>query len=219
VRLAALDETADVVINCVGYTGRPNIDACEDDPAATWTANYDVPCQLARSSRRLIHISSGCIFDGAGPFTETDEPNCVSSVYTQSKRAAENALRHLPRVSLLRIRMPLAPEPHERNLITKVRAYSRVIDAQNSVTWLPDLADVVKMFVSRADLGGIWNVVNRGTVSPWELSPAAERLTSLGGVTRVPRSNCRLSVAKLEAARGAPMPDIRERLRSHGFIA
>jgi UDP-glucose 4,6-dehydratase len=57
------------LINAAGYTGKPNVDACEDAKADTLAGNTLFPEMLAHAC--LIekipwgHVSSGCIFSGA----------------------------------------------------------------------------------------------------------------------------------------------------------
>jgi dTDP-4-dehydrorhamnose reductase len=57
------------VINCAGYTGKPNVDACELDKAGTLAGNTLLPqtiadaCQVSKIP--WGHVSSGCIFSGA----------------------------------------------------------------------------------------------------------------------------------------------------------
>lgn len=61
----------DIVINCIGKTGRPNIDSCETRQAETAFANTALPIMLAKQCQRysihLIQIGSGCIFSGTSP--------------------------------------------------------------------------------------------------------------------------------------------------------
>lgn len=61
----------DVLINCIGKTGRPNVDWCENNKEATATANTALPIMLAEACTKynthLIHIGSGCIFFGESP--------------------------------------------------------------------------------------------------------------------------------------------------------
>lgn len=211
---------SNVIINCAGMTGRPNIDACEDRPERTHYLNVTRPWMLAQCTRYLVHLSSGCIFDGPSPerggWTETDEPNMLQSVYCRSKREAERQLLSRDNTLCLRIRMPLDDVPHPRNLITKIRAYDRVIDAENSMTYLPDLARVMRQIIERRPVG-LLHVVSPDTVSPYELrAPGArpECLQSLEGITRVRRSNCQLSVARLAAFLGEPPPPLRPRLQT-----
>jgi UDP-glucose 4,6-dehydratase len=57
------------VINAAGYTGRPNVDACESARAETLQGNTLFPLSLAQAC--LVagipygHVSSGCIYTGA----------------------------------------------------------------------------------------------------------------------------------------------------------
>lgn len=57
------------VINAAGFTGKPNVDACEDAKADTLAGNTILPHMLSQVC--LVekipwgHVSSGCIFSGA----------------------------------------------------------------------------------------------------------------------------------------------------------
>lgn len=57
------------VINCAGFTGKPNVDACELDKAGTLMGNALLPQTIAHACEAAAipwgHISSGCIFSGA----------------------------------------------------------------------------------------------------------------------------------------------------------
>jgi dTDP-4-dehydrorhamnose reductase len=57
------------VINAAGYTGKPNVDACEDAKADTLAGNTLLPQTLANACAAADiawgHVSSGCIFSGA----------------------------------------------------------------------------------------------------------------------------------------------------------
>jgi dTDP-4-dehydrorhamnose reductase len=57
------------VINAAGYTGKPNVDACELDKAGTLAGNTLLPQTIAHACAALNipwgHVSSGCIFSGA----------------------------------------------------------------------------------------------------------------------------------------------------------
>src|SRR6056297_1973810 len=74
---------ADAVINCAGYTGKPNVDACETDKANCLAGNAVLPGVVAEACHQLElpwgHVSSGCIYTGkranSRGFTEADLPN------------------------------------------------------------------------------------------------------------------------------------------------
>ena len=57
------------VINAAGYTGKPNVDACELDQADTLAGNTLLPQTIAHACAAADipwgHVSSGCIFSGA----------------------------------------------------------------------------------------------------------------------------------------------------------
>ncbi|MGH7977131.1 MAG: sugar nucleotide-binding protein, partial [Limisphaerales bacterium] len=57
------------VINAAGYTGKPNVDACELDKAGTLLGNSLLPQTISHACAVAKipwgHVSSGCIFSGA----------------------------------------------------------------------------------------------------------------------------------------------------------
>src|SRR5207302_1064217 len=57
------------VINAAGYTGKPNVDACEAAQADTLAGNTLFPQTVAHACLTTDtpwgHVSSGCIFSGA----------------------------------------------------------------------------------------------------------------------------------------------------------
>src|SRR5215831_13750121 len=59
----------DFLINAAGYTGNPNVDACEIVRAETLQGNVVFPQMVARvcllTNTPWAHISSGCIYSGA----------------------------------------------------------------------------------------------------------------------------------------------------------
>lgn len=68
--LALLREAQpEFLINCAGYTGKPNVDACEAAKADTLLGNALLPQTLAHACAAAGipwgHVSSGCIYTGA----------------------------------------------------------------------------------------------------------------------------------------------------------
>ena len=57
------------VVNAAGYTGKPNVDACESVKADTLAGNTLLPQTIAHACAALNipwgHVSSGCIYSGA----------------------------------------------------------------------------------------------------------------------------------------------------------
>lgn len=60
---------ATFLINAAGYTGQPNVDACEDNKADTLLGNALLPQTIAQACAAVGvpwgHVSSGCIYSGA----------------------------------------------------------------------------------------------------------------------------------------------------------
>ena len=232
-QIAHAIETArpDVVVNAAGKTGRPNVDWCEAHALETWRSNALGPMLLhaacERRSLYLLHLASGCVFYGPSPspggWLETDAAN-PSAVYSRSKYAADLYLQDQPGVGIARLRMPIDEEPGPRNLITKLAAYTRVVDVENSVTLVPDLLRVVAGLLARR-AEGIYHAVNPGTLRHAELLEGYRRwvhpehqtemltedqLVSSGLALRA-RSNCVLQSPRLDAL-GLTMRPIQDAL-------
>nr|MBP7114542.1 hypothetical protein [Candidatus Peribacteraceae bacterium] len=96
-----------------------------------------------------------------------------------------------------------------RNLLTKLRGYKRVLDAKNSITYMPDFFEALRTLVAKRATG-IYNVVNPRAVSPYDImvryknevdpSHEFERISveELSQIVVAGRSNCELDVSKLE---------------------
>jgi len=161
-----------VIINCIGITGRRNVDDCELEKDATLLANSFVPVMLAeaclRSNIKLVHISSGCIFNydykKNKPIKESSQDYFFKLFYSRSKIYSERTLEALARdynILIARIRIPLLNARHPKNVLDKLIWYKKVIDIANSVTYIPDFIRAIKHLI-RIDARGVYNVVNKG---------------------------------------------------------
>lgn len=200
------------IINAAGYTGNPNVDACESDRDACIRGNVEWPVKLEQQHPHtpIIHIHSGCIYSGYPEqgFSETDVPNFTfdtGSFYSGSKALAQQLLLpYMHKSYLFRIRMPFGTKPHNKNLLTKLEKYPRLIDCDNSMTSMEDLARVVCEFIRIKPWCGIYNVCNPGILSTREIADLmglqkswftqAEFLQHV----KAPRSNCYLNTTKLQ---------------------
>jgi dTDP-4-dehydrorhamnose reductase len=215
-----------VVINCAGKTGRPNIDWCEDHKRETLRSNVTGALVILEACLErklyLVHLSSGCIYEGDNGgtgFREDDPPNFAGSYYSRTKAWIDQMLRDFPVLSL-RLRMPFDGSLSERNLIMKLRKYPRVLTAANSITNLDDFISAAQQLIARRATG-IFHVVNEGTTSPFAIMTRYRELVDphhafepldveqLPEVARAGRSNCVLSTAKLRAE-GLGLPPVGE---------
>jgi len=205
------------VVNCFGFTGRPNVDECESRKEECWQLNVMLPLEISKICENLkikyIHISSGCIYTGYDKeYTESDKPNFGmfndSSFYSRSKHAFELFNNY---GCTIRVRMPFCNELNERSYLTKILKYDNLIDFKNSKTYIPDLSRFVDYLISNDvdcnDLG-IINFVNPSAKTTKEV---VDILTSYDLVNSnwnfvnvedlklaAPRSNCVLSIDKLK---------------------
>lgn len=167
------------VINCAGFTGRPNVDECEEKKELCTNLNVLVPLQIAESCKALdinyIHISSGCIYGGYEKnYTESDTPDfgfydSHSSFYSKTKHLFEI----LNTTGLtIRVRMPFTPYNSGRNYINKLINYDTLIECVNSKTYLPDLRKFIQHIIDNnvyTNTIGALNFVNPDPLSTKEV--------------------------------------------------
>ena len=234
---AALDALhPDLLINAIGFTGRPNIDGTEHEKLRCLTANTTVPGVLAEvladRDVRWGHVSSGCIFEGAradgSPFTENDPPNFAfshpeASWYSRTKAMAETLLGDHPGCVVWRLRIPFDQFDHERNYLSKLMQYDQLLEVTNSISQLQEFADAGVETLLRRLPGGLYNVTNPGAITTSETAEMIRKSglcnktfryfqdegDFLSAPGRVKRANCILSSEKLAAA-GIKMREVHE---------
>ena len=169
------------VINCAGYTGKPNVDQCEIEKNETLLGNVVFPAQLSEvlyaRGIPLCHISSGCIYNGYDKYyTEEDEPNFgfnskeyTCSFYSGTKALAETILKRNPLSYIFRLRIPFDQYDSPRNYITKLLTYDKLIDMTNSFSHRDDFAKYCLNLVSECAPYGIYNVTNSGSITTREV--------------------------------------------------
>ena len=139
------------IINCSGFTGRPNVDEGEKKPELCYELNTFTPLRISNLCKtygiNYIHISSGCIYTGyQKQFTEEDAPNFglfskESSTYSKSKHAYELGCDY---GLIIRVRMPFCDQLHDRSYLTKILKYNNLINQVNSKTYVPQLLDFIE---------------------------------------------------------------------------
>lgn len=195
------DAKYDWVINCAGFTGRPNVDACESEKAKTIEANAIFPVLLYEKCKRMgvkfAHFSSGCIYRGYIDSVDAD-PNYFGSIYSVSKGVSDSYLKD--KAVVFRVRMPFTSTFENKNLLAKLTNYAqtgRLFEGgPNSISDL-DEAILVACDIITRDLGiGPYNLVNKGTVTTHELAemlglkPTWYTPEEFKAATVADRSNC-----------------------------
>lgn len=226
------------LINAAGYTGKPNVDACEIHRTECLDGNAVLPGVIREVCEQTQtpwgHVSSGCIFTGAKPdgsgFSENDAPNFSfrqnnCSFYSGCKALGEEVLDGAENCFIWRLRIPFNNINSARNYISKMMRYDRLLMATNSLSQLDEFADAcVASWIQRVPFG-TYNLTNPGSVTTRDVV----RLIQKHGLSnrdfqffesddqfmklaaRTPRSNCVLDSTKAIAA-GLPLSPIDEAL-------
>ena len=233
-----LDIRPEFVINTAGFTGKPNVDACETQKAACLEGNAVLPGVIREVCEDLRipwgHVSSGCIYTGAKTdgtgFTELDAPNFSfrqdnCSFYSGCKALGEEVLQGAEQCYVWRLRIPFNATDSPRNYISKMMRYDRLLDATNSLSHLDQFVDAcLACWTKRVDFG-IYNLTNPGSVTTREVVEMisrhglSEKIFSFFDTeeefmklaAKTPRSNCVLDSSKAVAA-GLPMAPVEEAL-------
>lgn len=171
-------EKPDFVINAAGYTGKPNVDACELDKARTVEGNALLPGMIREACEAVGlpwgHVSSGCIYSGrrddGAPFAEEDPPNFSfrtnnCSFYSGTKALGEEVLQGAESCFIWRLRIPFNHEDSPRNYLKKLMTYQRLLEAENSISHLEEFVRAtVETWLKKIPFG-IYNVTNPGFVT------------------------------------------------------
>lgn len=123
---------------------------------------------------RLVQLSTGMQFDGFGPegkgWDEEATPN-PGSYYAWTKAWADSLLKPFAiqsRILIVRLSLPISNVSNPRNLLDKLPRFSSALDAQSSMSTVEDLLSATRQLLEQ-EATGIYNVVNPGTISFWEI--------------------------------------------------
>lgn len=229
----------DFLINAAGYTGKPNVDACETDKVNCLFGNAVLPGRIAEACETTNtpwgHVSSGCIYTGAREddteFTEEDTPNFTfrqnnCSFYSGTKALGEDILSETKKCYIWRLRIPFNHDDNPRNYLTKLMRYDNLLEATNSISQLDEFVAATFACWEKQIPFGTYNVTNPGYVTTREV---VELIKESGLTTKTfnffkdesdfmeraantPRSNCIMSSAKL-ASTGITMTPVKDALR------
>lgn len=224
------------LINAAGYTGKPNVDACELHKAECLFGNAVLPGRIAQACSDAGvpwgHVSSGCIYTGSradgGGFTETDTPNFTfrtdnCSFYSGTKALGEEVLANRPDVYLWRLRIPFNEIDNPRNYLTKLMRYENLLEATNSISQLDEFVAATLACWEKRVPFGVYNVTNPGQITTHEVVDLIRKTgvshkpfkffkneaEFMRTAAKTPRSNCTMNSAKL-AATGIKMTEVHE---------
>ena len=227
------------VVNAAGYTGKPNVDACELAKAECLSGNAVLPGIIREVCEDLKipwgHISSGCIYsgrrtDGVG-WKEEDEPNFSfrspqCSFYSGSKALGEEVLEGAENCYIWRLRIPFNEDKNPRNYLQKLLNYDSLLEAENSVSHLEEFVQKCVECLEKEVEPGIYNMTNPGSVFTRQVTQwlREEGVTDkqfqffedeeqfMTKAAKTPRSNCVLDTTKAKKA-GIGMRPVEEAMR------
>ena len=161
------------IINCTAYTGDTSINDCEINVEKTKDANvycvWNIVDVCKKYNIPLVHVSTGCIFDGDNNYTEEDVPFFEESVYSKTKIEAEKIVNSYHNTYICRLRLPFDFVDHPKNILSKMIKFNKVGDQKNSITNLNDFALICVELINQKFPFGIYNVVNSGSISMNEI--------------------------------------------------
>ena len=235
-RSALLKDKPEFLINSAGYTGKPNVDACELHKSECLFGNAVLPGIIAQACTDAGvpwgHVSSGCIYsgtraDGSG-FKEEDTPNFTfrtnhCSFYSGSKALGEEVLGGTPNVYVWRLRIPFDNVENPRNYLTKLMRYKTLLAATNSISQLEEFCAATFACWEKRVPFGKYNVTNPGAITTHEV---VAHITKSGVcrkefvffkdegefmnlAAKTPRSNCVMDSSKLTGV-GITMTEVHE---------
>lgn len=229
-------EKPEFLINAAGYTGKPNVDACELHKSECLDGNAVLPGTIALACVDAGvpwgHVSSGCIYTGArkdgSGFTETDTPNFSfrtdnCSFYSGTKALGEEVLADKPSVYVWRLRIPFNEVDNPRNYLTKLQRYATLLEATNSISQLEEFVAATFACWEKRVPFGTYNVTNPGQITTHEVVELIQKTgvstktfsffkdeaDFMSKAAKTPRSNCVMDSSKL-AATGIRMTEVHE---------
>lgn len=223
------------LINCAGFTGKPNVDACEQFKSECLAANAVLPGTIRNVCEHLGvpwgHVSSGCIFSGCKEngtgYSETDTPNFTfrssnCSWYSGCKQLGEECLYGATNVYVWRLRMPFWNLDSPRNYLSKVMSYSRLLNVENSLTKLDEFVNACLECLNLQAPFGTYNITNGGSITTERITYLVEKYVCPGKkfkffhdeaeflkTVAAPRSSCVLDNGKLQGE-GIFMSDVED---------
>ena len=213
------------VINCIGYTGVPNIEACENNKQECLYVNVVLQEIIADACKKwnipMGYVSSGCIYQEHEisywhEFNETDFPNFSfafknCSWYSGTKALGESVVtKSWEKVRVFRLRMPFNHIPSDKNLISKFLKYPKIWSYPNSISNLDEFVKACYLSMEKEIPYGIYNLTNPGSITAKEIldygkiyeitKPVYEyfkNIEEFKQVTSSPRSDCVLRSDKI----------------------
>ena len=203
----------DVIINCVGITIRRGV---SKNFLNTKFLNQQFPHEInnwvSKNNKKLIHLSTDCVFDGIkGNYIDDEKPN-ANDIYglTKSKGEINNDKALTIRCSMVGREIFNHTELFEwlysmKN--KKIQGYTNVLYSGVTTVWMGRV--IYKLLSENIDLNGIYNIASK-PISKYQLLSKLARAFKLN-VNIVPNPNIKsnkiLNSRKFTEITGINTPD------------
>jgi len=219
----------DAIIHCAALA---NVDACESEPELASLMNGELPGLFARQASRdgvqLVHISTDAVFDGEkGNYTEEDRTNPLS-VYAKTKLDGERSvLEAMPEAVVTRVNLFGWSASGTRSLAEFFYhnlAAGKPLKGFTDVHFCPilvnDLADIFAEIFQQG-LSGLYHLVSPECMTKYDFGVTIAQKFGFDpdqiepvsvedfGLKAARSPLLTLNTAKLSAALGHPLPDVR----------
>ncbi|TWH78839.1 dTDP-4-dehydrorhamnose reductase [Novosphingobium taihuense] len=184
-------EQPDLVLNAAAYTA---VDRAESEPDLAHAINAAAPGDFAKalagSDKRLVHVSTDFVFDGAkGRSYRPDDAKNPQSVYGASKAAGEDAAGSQAIIVRTSWVYAAGGANFVRTMLRLMRERDEVrvvADQIGSPTWATGLAQTL-WDLAESDQPGIYHHRDAGVASWYDFAVAiAEEGQALGLIERIP---------------------------------
>ena len=176
VRRFCIKNRIDTIINCAAYTA---VDKAEDNKDLAAAINVIGPYNLAKTGKKIVHISTDYVFDGTGykPYTPADKPNPVS-IYGKTKLWGENAVLENADNAII-IRTAWLYSPYGNNFVKTMRrlgadkkSINVVADQIGTPTYAGDLAAAIVKILPQMNKQnrGVYHFTNMGVCSWYDFA-------------------------------------------------
>lgn len=176
------------LINCVGYTGIKNIDdivSSDECQLKSLLLNLYLPIYLtehATSIPTFCHISTGCMYysykneynfnDGWREY-EFYPVSKNASIYSIHKSISEIGILNNKifgrNVYLWRLRIPFCSDKHNKNYLTKLLTYKKLLSMPNSLTGIDSFVKTTTECMALNFCHGLYNIANPGSITAEEI--------------------------------------------------
>lgn len=176
----------------VNTAAKISLEWCEENKMEAYRVNTLGALTIAdvchRLGLKLVHISSGCIFDGNHVLFREDDAPRPAAWYSRTKAWADDAIVNhgLKDYLILRPRQMISPVPNDTNMLTKFLKKKELacIDEPNSVTCIEDFKEMMEHLI-KVQANGIFNCANTGLVSPYAIAQALKAIDPTLSVSKV----------------------------------